>query len=348
MRHIRAPALGLLATGIINALVAGALWISFMAGTISWVGSLADRSADDSTSSLQIAVSEAESTGSFTVGEVTSSSDQDSGKFGTIYIGSWSRDLTNRIKDFSFGTFIFSVAMAVLLIFASLRMLHLKDYGFCVFAAVLAVIPLHGAAPVGIGFGIWALVMLRRPEVQAAFTPSLQPISVDSILPSKGNANDSSLADALRDPALVVVNIVKILVIVAVCLLFSFGLIVFLTKLVALTASSDKEPIRPAFRDSVTAIADRIDAFQDQLQPRIDEFAAADDGAREITVADEIRADIQEEFLAIQQQVNELKQSAETTAEFDILKSQATRLLHDRQALETRLPVIPPSATDPQ
>jgi hypothetical protein len=50
-------------------------------------------------------------------------------------------------------------------------MRHGENYGVALTAAILASIPLLSACIwFGISFGIWALIVLRRPAVRAAFT----------------------------------------------------------------------------------------------------------------------------------------------------------------------------------
>jgi hypothetical protein len=59
---------------------------------------------------------------------------------------------------------------AAFVLYGSIRMLSLKSYGVAKAAAIVAMIPLLGpCCLLGIPFGIWAFVVLRRPEVQSAF-----------------------------------------------------------------------------------------------------------------------------------------------------------------------------------
>jgi formylglycine-generating enzyme required for sulfatase activity/predicted Ser/Thr protein kinase len=57
----------------------------------------------------------------------------------------------------------------ILVIVGAARMLRLKSYGLAVAAGILALLPCTLGFPVGLVMGIWALVVLRRPEVQRAF-----------------------------------------------------------------------------------------------------------------------------------------------------------------------------------
>jgi len=65
---------------------------------------------------------------------------------------------------------LFSLVINAVVLVGALRMMSLRNYGLCMVAAVLAVIPC--TAPcccLGIAAGIWALVILTRPEVKQAF-----------------------------------------------------------------------------------------------------------------------------------------------------------------------------------
>ena len=65
---------------------------------------------------------------------------------------------------------LISIAAAPVIIFGGVQMLKLRKYSLAVWAAILAVIPLTSVCCIpGIPIGIWALVVLRHPEVKAAF-----------------------------------------------------------------------------------------------------------------------------------------------------------------------------------
>lgn len=62
------------------------------------------------------------------------------------------------------------LAIAVICLFGSLRMMNLQSYGLAMTAAVLMLLPCGTCCCcVNIGAGIWALVVLSKPEVKAAF-----------------------------------------------------------------------------------------------------------------------------------------------------------------------------------
>jgi len=65
---------------------------------------------------------------------------------------------------------LIGILVNALIIWAGMRMMSLRNYGVCMAAAILAVVPC--TAPcccLGIAAGIWALVVLSRTEVKQAF-----------------------------------------------------------------------------------------------------------------------------------------------------------------------------------
>jgi predicted PurR-regulated permease PerM len=69
-----------------------------------------------------------------------------------------------------YGTSILALLVGATILFGALKMMHLQSYGWAMAAAILAVIPcLSPCCCLGIPFGIWALVVLSKPEVKAAF-----------------------------------------------------------------------------------------------------------------------------------------------------------------------------------
>ncbi len=62
------------------------------------------------------------------------------------------------------------LAIALVCLFGSLRMLKLKSYGLALTSALLMLLPCGACCCcVNVGAGIWALVVLSKPEVKAAF-----------------------------------------------------------------------------------------------------------------------------------------------------------------------------------
>lgn len=64
-----------------------------------------------------------------------------------------------------------SLVLNGLVFFGALKMKNLQNYGLAMTAAIISVIPCCGpCACLGIPVGIWALVVLNKPEVKSAFT----------------------------------------------------------------------------------------------------------------------------------------------------------------------------------
>lgn len=71
---------------------------------------------------------------------------------------------------FGYGIGFFSLILAPLIIYGALSMLKGQKPGLAKTAAILAMLPLSSCCFVlGIPFGIWALIVLRKPEVKAVF-----------------------------------------------------------------------------------------------------------------------------------------------------------------------------------
>ena len=62
-----------------------------------------------------------------------------------------------------------SLVLGIILVLGSARMVDLQSYPIAVFAAVASVLPLAVGFPFGLPFGIWALLVLSRQDVKAAF-----------------------------------------------------------------------------------------------------------------------------------------------------------------------------------
>jgi Flp pilus assembly protein protease CpaA len=62
------------------------------------------------------------------------------------------------------------IVVAVFIIYAALKMKELSQYGLCMAASILAIIPcISPCCIIGLPIGIWCLVVLTRPDVKAAF-----------------------------------------------------------------------------------------------------------------------------------------------------------------------------------
>lgn len=65
---------------------------------------------------------------------------------------------------------LISIAASPIIIFGGVQMLRARRYFIALWAAILALIPLTSVCCIpGIPIGIWALIVLRHPEVRAAF-----------------------------------------------------------------------------------------------------------------------------------------------------------------------------------
>jgi hypothetical protein len=65
-----------------------------------------------------------------------------------------------------------SIGYSLALIGGAFRMSAARGYTICMATAIMALVPFLGPCYVlGIPFGIWALIVLRRADVRAAFQP---------------------------------------------------------------------------------------------------------------------------------------------------------------------------------
>ena len=65
---------------------------------------------------------------------------------------------------------IIGLIMAVVVFLGALKMKKLENYGFALTATIIAMVPcVSPCCWVGLPVGIWALVILQKPEVKAAF-----------------------------------------------------------------------------------------------------------------------------------------------------------------------------------
>jgi tRNA A-37 threonylcarbamoyl transferase component Bud32 len=62
-----------------------------------------------------------------------------------------------------------TTAVGVILIVGARQMLRLRSYGWAVACSVLAFVPLSAGFMLGVPMGIWALLVLNRPDTQQAF-----------------------------------------------------------------------------------------------------------------------------------------------------------------------------------
>ena len=65
---------------------------------------------------------------------------------------------------------IIAILMGVVILLGALKMKKLESYGLAMTASILAMIPcLSPCCVIGLPIGIWALVVLSKPEVKSAF-----------------------------------------------------------------------------------------------------------------------------------------------------------------------------------
>jgi hypothetical protein len=73
--------------------------------------------------------------------------------------------------SFAIGSSFVGIVVAALVIFASLKMKELKQWGLAFTASILAMIPcISPCCIIGLPVGIWCLVVLTKPEVKNAFS----------------------------------------------------------------------------------------------------------------------------------------------------------------------------------
>jgi hypothetical protein len=86
------------------------------------------------------------------------------------------RDFMQRVLPMTAGVGIagavFHLAMSILILIGALRMLSLRNYSLAFVASILALVPCitpSCCCVLGLPFGIWALVVLNKPEVKSHF-----------------------------------------------------------------------------------------------------------------------------------------------------------------------------------
>ena len=66
---------------------------------------------------------------------------------------------------------IIQVAVAIFILYAALKMKGLQQYGLCIAASIVAMVPcISPCCCIGIPIGIWALVVLNKSEVRDYFS----------------------------------------------------------------------------------------------------------------------------------------------------------------------------------
>ena len=68
------------------------------------------------------------------------------------------------------ATSFIGIVVAAFIIYAALKMKALSQYGLCMAASILAMIPcISPCCIIGLPIGIWCLIVLSRPEIKTAF-----------------------------------------------------------------------------------------------------------------------------------------------------------------------------------
>jgi hypothetical protein len=67
------------------------------------------------------------------------------------------------------ATAILGILLAALILIGALKMKKLESYGFAMTASIVAMLPCSLCCLFGLPIGIWALVVLSKPEVKSAF-----------------------------------------------------------------------------------------------------------------------------------------------------------------------------------
>jgi hypothetical protein len=62
-----------------------------------------------------------------------------------------------------------SLVIGVVVLVGAARMRSLRSYEFAVIACIAAMLPCSPSFVIGLPLGLWALMVLRRPDVKAAF-----------------------------------------------------------------------------------------------------------------------------------------------------------------------------------
>jgi hypothetical protein len=95
--------------------------------------------------------------------------------FGTSWMAVMEEDIPEKMEGMFKASFwtassLVGIFIAVFLIYASTKMREASQWGMCVAAAVLAMIPcISPCCLIGLPIGIWCLVVLTKPEIKAVF-----------------------------------------------------------------------------------------------------------------------------------------------------------------------------------
>jgi hypothetical protein len=64
---------------------------------------------------------------------------------------------------------VFGMCLAGIILFGAIKMKRMENYGLAMAASIVALLPCSVCCVIGLPIGIWALVVLSKPEVKSAF-----------------------------------------------------------------------------------------------------------------------------------------------------------------------------------
>jgi hypothetical protein len=67
------------------------------------------------------------------------------------------------------GYAVVALVWGAFVLFGAIQMFRLRSYGLAMASSIIAMLPCNGCCLLGLPFGIWAVVMLAKPEVKDAF-----------------------------------------------------------------------------------------------------------------------------------------------------------------------------------
>ena len=80
------------------------------------------------------------------------------------------REALQANRAVSMGQYALMIVLSAVALFGAVQMMRLRSYGLAMTAAIISLIPCVGpCCCIAIPFGIWALVVLMKPNVKAAF-----------------------------------------------------------------------------------------------------------------------------------------------------------------------------------
>jgi type IV secretory pathway VirB2 component (pilin) len=65
---------------------------------------------------------------------------------------------------------VIGLAIGGFVIYGGIKMKKLESYGVCIAASIVALLPCSFCCPIGLAFGIWALVVLNNADVKNSFS----------------------------------------------------------------------------------------------------------------------------------------------------------------------------------